>query len=1371
TVTVTAGTDASGGTLSAGGNILVSGGTSASLAAGDAGQDVSVTSDGAANAGTVTAARDLTVSGAAASIADGTAGRDIGLSAGGLATAGTLIAGDDIAVSGGSVTLDSATTRGTFDDSTAETDGSNILVAATGDIDVTGTVDAFGDLAIASDAGAVTANILTAADDLNVSGLTVGIASATTRGTEIESGYGASPDGNNITIVALGPDQGTPAIIIGDASSAGSLSIGASDPGASIDAGTLAANTGIFVNAPGAVAIDSADSGLDLLVTSNGGSLDLGSLAADRDITLSAGTSAAVTGATAGRTIQLSAGTSATAGTLDAGGNIDVGAGTVRIGSATTRGTFSESGYGSNITVNAADTVEITGTADAFDDLTVTSGTGRVTANVLSAGDDAVVSGNGLAITSVTSRGTSVESGYGSTPDGSNIVLTATGAGTFALPAILVTAADAANDLTLGAGAAGGSIAATSLTAGRDITGSAGDAIAVTSGNAGRDLALTAGGTLGSADLTAGNNIALAAIGDVTLGNATANGAVALADSAADPVPTNGLITISAGRTDSTGSFAAADIAVTGTLIANGHIQATAGRDIIVGATARLLSDNRITLAAGDDILLRAGSEVRAAIDPLPTTVAGSGFVSPAALVLDAGRLALGYTPAAGDVASVIVDGTIASAARPITIIGGAVQADGSTLTAGSLSVGVVDAPAAGAARSDDNGGLRADCLQGDICLGGVTLTGFTAAGGIAVPGALTIGADPTLQPTNVRIAGPVDVASMNIVAKDGIVLGNAAATGPIVQTVAGPVQLNAVAGSVDLLGPLTLTGGVAEGTGFADRTVSILAGTDVNGTGAAIVARGPLTIGAGGNVTLAFTSSAEATRITATGGDIRVGTLTTSTIEDSGDGPGSGVLLTARGNVGGVADGSTADIDATGDVLVRAGGDVALGSATARSGATATDEAGSDIDIVAGGAVRIADSTAADDARITAGTSLTIGSLATNGAVDGGAITLAADTIDAGSLTAAGDITARAASLLAIDAATTPGAVILSASGTDLPPTDGTPDGILAAELGTIDAGTRLSVDVAAGGIRFAGLSAPELALTAGTRIVGGSATARAGGASFVAPGDVALDTITATGAIAIEAGGAVTATSLLSAIDSDDATPRGIDVTAGGTIEIGAARADRGNLTLASGGALSLGTGSAGDAILLSSTGGAITAGTLNATGTIALLPALSLTLGDATTGGLFYVADPATLADLPDVAGPADLAGITPRPTSGGVDITGTVSAGQVVIASTQPVNFATILSTGPASIRSDNGTITGGTLRAGGDIALVAGQGVRIGTDIASGGAISVTAADIALNALGNLTLDTANATSGNLLLASAGGAITIDRGIASGAIVL
>ncbi|WP_203234643.1 hypothetical protein [Sphingomonas solaris] len=1204
-------------------------------------------------------------------------------------------------------------------------------------------------------------------------------------------------DGFGIAIASSGGSAFVRDATASDLGTAGSVSVASDNGTATLLAADARGTIGVF---GGLGATGGLLDGTDITVVSTGGDATIDQGNARRDILLSA----------AGL---------ASANFLNAGDDIDVSGASVVIDRAITTGTFVESGYGgdgSNIRLDALGALTINTEVSAFDTARLTSTNGSVTAPSLIAGDDVIVRGNSIVLTAARTLGTGLETGYGATPDGSNIRLTATAGTGLPIPSIQLTTADAFDDAVLVAEGAG-TIAATSLTAGRDATATAGGAIGITAAQAGRDILLTSTGDAIHADsLLAGRDIAIAALGDVTLGDARADGPVLLSDDPTASTPIGGIVSISAGRMGDTGPYAAADITIDGIVSAEGAVLATAGRDIAISGTGRVLSANRVTLNAGDDVRIAAGAEVRAALNPLPVTpFPGGGAFSPAALELSAGNVSLAYAPPAGNVAAVVVDGLISVTGRPLTLRGGAIQASGSVIEAGSLTAFVSNAPQAGVTQSNDNGGLTT-CLQGDVCLGAVSMTSFFPNDG-DFSGLLDIGGSAGLRPTNVRITGPVTAGKINIAALDSISLGTRG-TAPISQTAAGRLRLEAQSGAVNLLGNLTLTGGAATGEDF-DTNLNIIARSDVAGASARIVSRGTMNVLAGRSIDLSSTSSAGGTTLNAQDGSVRIGSATTTAILGS-DGRPNGVQIFGGTDV------TAGTIDATGDFVVLADRDIRVDRIVTRTGGTGADQDGSDILVQADGAVVLGDVTASDDAQITAGTTLTLTSLTargetTNDGADlGGNVVLGGQTVNAGSLTAATNITATAGDLLRVDFAQAGGTVELSANGVDRAATGAAPDGTLAVTLGTIDAGTALQVSAPNGGIRFDSLAAPVIALTAGTRIAGGDLTARSGGIDVRAPGDVRLGTAIAADDIFVTAGGSVLADSLTSGSDESDARYRAIEIVAGGTIGVtGASTAFRGDVDYTAAGAITIGAASAGDSVLLLSNDGGITAGALVAgtypagavtdeeyRGAIGVSAALDAAIGSATAPGdigilsrggsitagdirtdanavllaanavttgavsttdRFYVANASMAALLGEDADPARLDGVTPVATGGAVTLRGAVTAGPVTVAAGDALGFTTIASTDAMRLSSARGAIAGDIVRAAGDITLAAAGTVRVATDIATPGTISATGTGIALNALGALRIATADATAGDVSLTSSGGAVSVDRATATG----
>ncbi|MET0376660.1 MAG: hypothetical protein ABW128_20705, partial [Rhizorhabdus sp.] len=648
----------------------------------------------------------LTAAGNAIVIAGGTAGRDIVLAANGFASAGALTAGDDVAVNGAAVLVDSITTNGLFDDSALENDGSNIAVGAVGRIDLTGKVDAFGNLAVASQTAGISGNVLTAGGDVSLSGSTIAVTSATSRGA---SGTG------DILAIATGADAGTPALLLASASAA-----------------------------------------RDLVLQANGGTASGGTVAAGRDISV-LGQNASIGSGNAARDLFLTANGLASAGALTAGDDIVANGGTLAIGSALTTGTSSDSAReadGSNITLAADGAIDLTGTIDAFGDLAVTSANGAVTANILTAGDDATVSGTTVSIASITSRGALPESGYG-TPDGSNIVITASAAD-LPVPAISILGASAAQDLIVQATGAGGSITGGTLAAGRNLTANAPGDIAI-GGAAGRDILLTAGGQAGGGSFAAGDDIAISG-NTIALVSAATTGAFNDAGLEADGsnirlTATNGVGVT--GTVDATNNLTvtSANGAITAVRANPGDAPATfaAGGAVNVTASNGPLTLDRVQ--AGGDANLRASADLALG----EGTAAGD-------LLLTGGNINLGTASPNGSLVltatnDIAVTGALASAGRRIILdAGGAIVANAlRSINSLTLDSG------AGTTTGDleSFGGIVRATAGGDMAVGNVRSAGsiFLTGGGAITAGDIAAGTGPLLSDQSDTDAAPGGLA------------------------------------------------------------------------------------------------------------------------------------------------------------------------------------------------------------------------------------------------------------------------------------------------------------------------------------------------------------------------------------------------------------------------------------------------------------------------------------------------------------------------------------------------------------------------------------------------------------------------------------
>ncbi|MBX9813308.1 MAG: hypothetical protein K2X76_01250, partial [Sphingomonas sp.] len=330
-------------------------------------------------------------------------------------------------------------------------------------------------------------------------------------------------------------------------------------------------------------------------------------------------------------------------------------------------------------------------------------------------------------------------------------------------------------------------------------------------------------------------------------------------------------------------------------------------------------------------------------------------------------------------------------------------------------------------------------------------------------------------------------------------------------------------------------------------------------------------------------------------------------------------------------------------------------------------------------------------------------------------------------------------------------------------------------------------AVDVRGANLQLGAVTAGGAAtLVAGGRLTAGAITAGTDAVIAANGGNLALGDVTAGDDIWLSAPlaasqiatGALLATGAGSdtAITSQDA----FAAINGGAGPTGAL------IRVLSGGGLATGavTAATGRAILVAQAGTLLT-GALNARDGLALLARGAVQSASAATAGLLIVGDAASYA------GPlltnftvATLADQPRARTGGGLRFTGPVAAGALIATVGGAIDFGTATSGGATELDA-TGAIMGTRLGSGGPARLTGGTGVTLADLIVAGdatlaapggalaitrdlqatGAVTATAAAIALNALGTLTITRADATGGALTLA-AGGGLTLRGGSAA-----
>ncbi|MCC4632755.1 filamentous hemagglutinin N-terminal domain-containing protein [Xanthomonas dyei] len=951
--------------------------------------------------------------------------------------------------------------------------------------------------------------------------------------------------------------------------------------------------------------------------------------------------------------------------------------------------------------------------------------------------------------------------------------LTATSTGTLNLGSGTVTGALSAtsnNGAIQQAGNAGLTVTGTS-----DLQAGTGAITLTTAGNDFRQAVSLRGGTTqitGSGALTLGTlstgNLTATSSGALNLGSGAVTGALS-ATSNGGQISQTGALTVNGTGTLDAGSGGTAlsdignDFVGALTLTGTGIAVRDANALTIVGLTNG--SNGSIALTAGGALSL-----------PAQAIATGTGALSLSAL---GGGLST---------AGALSGNQVSLRARDALNLGHSVQAGGNlqltsdtgaiTQTAGLLAVtGTTNATAAAG-----TGAIRLDGAGNDFG-GAVSLTGSTAV--VNDSNALTLGAIATNTLTATS-HGSLNLGQGSI---GGIVTASSNG-GAITQngalTLTGPATLNAGSGAVslgnggnDFQGALTLVG-----TGIAVSDLDTLSVTS-------------LTAGSGGDVTL--TAGADLV-LPAQAIDLGAGNLRLSaqggTLATKGALSANQINLSAR-------DGLTLDhdIDATSTLaltttnaaITQGGGAIsagALGTINAGTGAISLLGPGNDFTAgldVTGGAIAIYDrndlsivslvSAANSAVTLTAGGMLRLpaqsidtgsaslqlrsdnGSLATNGALRGGNVSLNART----GITLSHDITSSGnLQLRTTDAALTQLAGRLAIDGTT---TVDTGSGAVALN-GPSNAFTG-ALSVTGGAVQINALSA----LTLGS-FSANALTVSSGSALDLGQGSV-VTTLTATSASGgitqtggLEVGGAAqfTAGTDNITLDASDNDFRGVVGLSGNAVQV----VDRDRLTL--------GNSSVGSLLVDSNNTAIDQQGALTVSGSSRF---------DAGSGSI-------TLADSANnFAGAVNLAGGAVQVVDANTLTLGTLNTGALTVSSTGALNLGTG-STGALTATSNNGAITqAGALTVTGASSINAGSGAIALTDANNDfqGAVSLTGngiavtdrsvlnvssingnsnGDIALTAQTlNLPVSALSAGTGSLTLTSTGSAFST-RGAMSGA---
>ena len=880
----------------------------------------------------------------------------------------------------------------------------------------------------------------------------------------------------------------------------------------------------------------------------------------------------------------------------------------------------------------------------------------------------------------------------------------------------------------------------------------------------------TLAGAIATGRLRAPDRVSVLSAQGVTVDGARATGAVAQGTGNG---PVGGLIDLAAGVANLAGSgrYDAGSVTVAGVVQASGIVRLRAGSDAIVASGAQLLSNNRIELTAGDDVLVRGGALVRAGIAALPELPAGTAdpFARNALILVQAGSLPIGYAPSTGDISVVVNDGSFRADGGTLYLSGAAVQSDAAPVLVRDAFLLTPGAPAPGAAASNDGGQLRSDCLGGGVCFGAANATGLVQVGPLAgitgLPNAIGLSGSLTASTVQIRARDLIALSGSASIAAAGVSLESV--TGDIALAGASSISASATAtyrSGRDLIGTgatVRSAGNAALGVGRDLRLGSLSAGGQLRGLagpalavpGAVVI--GALTAGAGGidltggtgiDLGSVAVSAAAPVQLVTTTGDVRVASLGAAGNGTPGlvtlRAPGGNVLTTAlnaSGVVQLIASGRvTGTTTASGDLVVQAGqAGIALGTASAAGDMTLTTPGGigatslTSTRLIATGTQGIAVPTirAAGTVSLTAsaGQIAVANDVSAGGLVDArglGVLLNGASNIAASALVAtSGDVVLTTAQLTATS--------VTASRDVRLNGTNGI-------SVATLAAGGDTALTATQGSVRVDALAAS------------GSVTASGRSVTLTAPAALAIASASATaGDLALNATTVIAP--MLSA--SND-----LSVTAtAGPLALGNASAGR-DLLLTSQGNTAFAALQAGRDIQIAASSGNVGGTSLRSTGGSATVSGRSgiaiASLSAPGTVSLSALNGQVAIASDLSAGGPVDASGLGVALVSTGALAATTLNAtgGDIV------VTAGSLAATTVAASRNVQLTGTGGltvaSLSSGGTTALAASAGAVRVDRLASPGPVTASGRSVALVAPGSLTLALATATAGDLVVTGA-----------------
>jgi filamentous hemagglutinin family protein len=1279
-----------GGALSGTTSVAVQGGGDINVTAGITGGTVSVTGTGILDLGAAVSGTAISLtSGGAMDIGASVSGTSIALQSGGIIDVGATIAG-------GSVT---ATAAGLFDIG-ANITGTTIRLTGGGAMTVGANISgsfielqggggiALGDAGVGGTLTAGRVLLRTGADFDPAAGSVAGGSIVQTAGTIETTQFSASAPGGNITLAAAGNTFGT-------------IVAGADAGGAAASAGIVAGGN-VTVTADGAAPLtvfspiragwDAARSGVTVALTADNMALNAAIDTRGPGTTNRADGTIAIAPLTATRPIVLGGLTEFTGYlVLQSGEVANLQAGTVAV-----------------TTANAAEGIYLdtaTFAAGTLLDLSAASGFVQQFGGPLSVARLDATAGTFVTVANaanLVSEVTGIAAGGNIDLASASPLLTLSGPVASSLSGATITMR--ANDLAIGAGsgitAPNGTVDISGVVAGRAIS-------------LGTELANTLG--LSSAEIgrigQTANPLTLVRIGDATSGTISLQGDVSFRNA-----PTDAGSAVGGARALALELRAApgsADILQSGAGGINIARVSASARQVALDSTGNAVDSIGFLTAAAGGASLRSLRDLTLGTGVVASATGGAlGLTSDGTLLVQGTASATGATgdvTLTGRTGLTIDEAAVVSAARDVRLTAGPATGNGIGTLSVNAPVGAgnsIFATATGTLTVADD--LTA--TAGDIDLRTVAPGTQPQANIVLAP---SVGGDGV---TVLRATGASGVVSLT-------------ATGGIVQPAAGTLivanALRVQAGTTVVLGDVQnqvtelrslSAGGTASlsvqdgllvtGTAAADDRLTLAAGTtlEIAAGGAAQVnnAGGILDLTAGTTLTIAGAATGETINLSA-GGQVAItgGTVT-------GGGAGTGGLVAIDGasllvNVG-------ASVTAETITGTTTPGGITIDASTVRALG-----ANGDLSLTAAGALGITGGTVGGDtlslAAGAAGLSLSGVTLTAGGG--GAALTSGGTAAISGGTTT---VTGGTLLLRGQGAASVTGGGTHQATG-----------GVQVTSLGagaTVSGTTigSLNGTVALSGATFAAMSGT---VTAGgdVRLTGVTENALVSGGGVNATGDIVLQGQTQAQIIGgtHQAGGQVGITSAGGPAQITNAT---LGATTGGVTLSGTAAAIAGS-TVTAGGTVGL-TGTTGAATIGSGSG--VTAGAI----------ALQGQTQAQISGGTHRAAG---TVQLTATAGAADLTGTSVEATTGGITLSGTAAT---IGGASTIVAGGTVALTGTSGVA----TITGGTVTAGGSIALQGQAGARI-----SGG-VHVAAQDITLASAGGAAealATTLTATGGTLSL--------------------